>query len=421
MALLVALLFATPIVAQESAPIAYVIQPGDTLFSIARRYSVPVNDLATANSLLNPNLIYVGQTIQIPTASASSTPAAPAPAGTGLTYRIHVVQPGDNLFRIGLKYQVSVDAIMAANKLTNSALIFTGQELTIPIPTAANAPGAITNTIAQLPEPFVSFDIGPLPVAQGDIILVKVRTREAVTLQGSFLSWTIPFAQEGDTYYGVVGVSAHPTAGAQPGIYPLAVVATLANGGQVHVSARVQVIAGRFNSEFVDLKPEQQALLDPVKVQEEINKLNSVWSSFTPTRYWTGPFSLPIVNYVRISSPFGTRRSYNGGPFSSYHEGTDFSALSGTAVYAPANGVVVLAETLFVRGNAIVIDHGWGIYSGFYHLSAIEVTPGQQVKEGDQLGRVGTTGLSTGPHLHWDIRIRSLNVDPLQLTRQALP
>jgi len=381
-----------------------------------------VNELAQYNGLLNPNLIYVGQEIKIPAPELQTAAAvATTPVASTVSYRIHIVQAGENLFRLSLKYGVTVQSIAAANKLSNTALIFVGQELSIPVGSDARSSAPLTQPKVPLPDPFLSFDVGPLPVVQGGIVVVKVKTREPVALTGLFIDWLIPFTQEGDIYYGVVGVSASPTAGPQPGIYPLTVTATHADGAQVSVSASVQVASGRYNSEYIDLPPDRQALLDPVLIAAENEKLGAVWTIFNPTRYWNGPFSLPIENYTRISSPFGTRRSYNGGPFSSYHEGTDFSATSGTPVYAPADGVIVLAETLFVRGNAILIDHGWGVYTGLYHLSSIDVSVGQEVKQGDFIGRVGGTGLSTGPHLHWDLRIRSLNVDPLQLTRQALP
>jgi murein DD-endopeptidase MepM/ murein hydrolase activator NlpD len=408
-----------PAAAQGAAPIVYVVQAGDTLSGIARHFSVSVAELAQVNSLLNPDLIYVGQSIRLP---ASDRPAA-APAGTpepaSLAYRVHVVQPGENLFRIALQYQVSVGSIAAANNLGNTALIFVGQQLAIP-GSAASAP-PVSGPAAPLPDPFITFDVGPLPVSQGSVVIVKVRTREPVLLEGLFIDWAIPFAQEGDTYYGIVGVSANPVNGPQPGIYPLTVTATNAKGTQVNVTASVQVSAGRYNYETIILPPDRQALLDPVLVAAERAKLDAVWTHFSPLRHWSSAFSIPVKNYVKISSPFGTRRSYGGSVFSSYHEGTDFSASTGTPVYAPAGGVVVLAEPLVVRGNAIVIDHGWGVYTGLYHLSEIDVTVGQTVQQGDFVGRVGGTGLATGPHLHWDVRIRSLNVDPLQFTRQALP
>ncbi|HLF28981.1 MAG TPA: LysM peptidoglycan-binding domain-containing protein [Anaerolineae bacterium] len=408
--------------AQAATPTVYVVQPGDTLFSIARRFNISLSELAQFNGLLNPNLIYVGQTIKIPSSGQAASPSnTPTPAAPEANYRVHIVQPSENLFRISLRYGVSVQAIAAANHLGSTTLIFVGQQLSIPISGDATADAPIARSTVPLPEPFLTFDVGPLPVTQGDLVSVKIRTREPVTLRGLFIDWSIPFAKAGDTYYGLVGVSASPVDGPLPGLYPLNVTATDARGAQVTVSASVQVASGRYNSEYIDLPPDRQGLLDPELLAAERNKLNAVWTIFNPTRYWSGPFGLPIADYRKISSPFGTRRSYNGGPFSSYHEGTDFSAVGGTPVNAPANGVIVLAEPLTVRGNAILIDHGWGVYTGLYHLSSIDVVVGQEVKQGDFIGRVGGTGLSTGPHLHWDIRIRSLNVDPLQLTRQALP
>ena len=411
-----------PAAAQSNASTVYIVQPGDTLFSIARRFNVPVTELANVNRLINPNLIYVGQEIIIP---ASSQPGAPAnastPAASAVAYRVHVVQPGENVFRIALKHGVTVPSIAMANNLSNPALIFVGQQLSIPARAGEPSNAPVTPPQIPLPDPFLTLDIGPLPVTQGSIVVVKVRARQPVTLEGLFVDWHIPFAQEGDVYFGVVGVSASPVSGPPPGIYPLTVTATDANGAHATVAASVQITSGRYNSETVNLPPDRQALLDPNLIAAEREKLDAVWTIFNPARYWNGPFSLPVETYAKISSYFGTRRSYNGGPFSSYHEGTDFSAISGTPVYAPAGGVVALAESLIVRGNAIIIDHGWGVYTGLYHLSSIDVSVGQPVRQGDFIGRVGGSGLSTGPHLHWDVRLRSLNVDPMQLTRQALP
>jgi len=122
-----------------------------------------------------------------------------------------------------------------------------------------------------------------------------------------------------------------------------------------------------------------------------------------------------------VTSPFGERRSYNGGPVSSYHDGVDFGAPEGTPVYAPAAGIVVLAEPLTVRGYAVIIDHGLGIFTGYWHLSDILVEAGQQVKKGDLIAAVGNTGLSTGSHLHWELRVGGIAVDPLQWVEQEMP
>ncbi len=153
------------------------------------------------------------------------------------------------------------------------------------------------------------------------------------------------------------------------------------------------------------------AAIDQESIRQERERLFAIWAQNSPQPQWTTPFQLPISDYLEISSPFGARRSYNGGPYNSYHEGVDFSAYGGTAVFAPAAGRVVLAELLYVRGGAVIIDHGLGIYSGFYHMSEVLVAPGDVVQPGQVIGAVGTTGLSTGNHLHWDLLVNGVWVD----------
>ena len=122
-----------------------------------------------------------------------------------------------------------------------------------------------------------------------------------------------------------------------------------------------------------------------------------------------------------INSLFGTRRSYNDGALWGYHAGVDLCGGLGTPIYAAADGVVVLAENLEVRGGAVILDHGWGVYTGYWHLSAIEVQPGQQVQAGDEIGLAGSTGRSTGPHLHWELWVGGVPVNPLTWLQQAWP
>jgi len=139
-----------------------------------------------------------------------------------------------------------------------------------------------------------------------------------------------------------------------------------------------------------------------------------------PLPLWHGLFIYPAGDAV-ISSEFGTRRSYNGGPATSFHEGLDFDVDEGEPVMAAADGRVAMAEPLTVRGNAILIDHGLGVHTGYWHLSEVNVAVGQQVKAGEVIGKAGSSGLSTGPHLHWEIRIGQINVNPVQWTRQTFP
>ena len=153
------------------------------------------------------------------------------------------------------------------------------------------------------------------------------------------------------------------------------------------------------------------AQIDQQSIDDERARLFAIWEQNSDPAQWNAPFQLPINNYLEISSTFGARRSYNGGPYRTYHEGVDFSAYGGTPVLAPASGTVVIAERLFVRGNAVIIDHGLGIYTGFYHLSSLAVALGDVVQPGQMIGEVGTTGLSTGNHLHWDLLVDAVWVD----------
>jgi murein DD-endopeptidase MepM/ murein hydrolase activator NlpD len=199
----------------------------------------------------------------------------------------------------------------------------------------------------------------------------------------------------------------------------MTLTATDSGGRQTSMTTSVQVVAGKFWYETINVTEAQQALLAPDIVTAERDQLAGIYDAFTPQRYWNGLFALPTNG--KITSVFGSRRDYVGAEFNKYHEGVDFWGTSGTPVYAPADGVVVLAQPLKVRGNAVIIDHGWGVYSGLYHLSEIDVTVGQRVRQGQAVARIGSTGLSTGSHLHWDVRIRNMNVDPLQWTRRIFP
>jgi murein DD-endopeptidase MepM/ murein hydrolase activator NlpD len=165
----------------------------------------------------------------------------------------------------------------------------------------------------------------------------------------------------------------------------------------------------------------RQRLLDPSLSEAERKKVNAVFAGVTETRLWQGAFGYPLEGDLRTTAPFGQRRSYNGGPVASYHSGHDYGADTGTPVLAPMTGTVALAEPLQVRGKVVILDHGWGVFTGFWHLSQIDVEAGDLVRPGEVVGLVGDTGLSTGPHLHWEMRVLNVPVDPLQWTHQIFP
>jgi len=160
--------------------------------------------------------------------------------------------------------------------------------------------------------------------------------------------------------------------------------------------------------------------LDPALVREEAARVWDVTTQVTLPGLWQRPFALPLADQPVVTAPFGIRRSYGGGVPTSYHSGVDYGVGAGTPIYSPAPGRIVLAEPLAVRGSAVIVDHGRGVMSGFWHLSQIHVSLGAIVAPGEILGLVGNTGLSTGAHLHWEVRVNGIPVDPVQWTREHL-
>jgi murein DD-endopeptidase MepM/ murein hydrolase activator NlpD len=177
---------------------------------------------------------------------------------------------------------------------------------------------------------------------------------------------------------------------------------------------------GPYGTETIQIVEGREGLLSPDVIQAEAERMWALWSQVTLQPYWSGSFGYP-VNDVRITSAFGTRRSYNGGPANSFHAGSDFGGGIGAPIYAPAAGQVVLAESLAVRGNAVLIDHGLGLFSGYWHQSEIVAEAGQFVQPGDLIGYIGDTGLVTGPHLHWEMRLGGIAVEPLQWVVETFP
>jgi murein DD-endopeptidase MepM/ murein hydrolase activator NlpD len=179
-----------------------------------------------------------------------------------------------------------------------------------------------------------------------------------------------------------------------------------------------------FPSEVLTFDQDTAALLDPVLTGQEKDVLNNIFSKRTPEQYWQGAFRMPLDGAIRITSYFATRRCYQcaqGSTPTTYHGGMDMGTPEGSQVHAPADGVVVFSGKLIVRGNAVIIDHGMGVYSLFAHNSKLIATVGQKVKQGDVVSLSGNTGLSNGPHLHWELHVNGPPVEPREWVNRVLP
>ncbi len=387
----------------ETAP--YVVQAGDTLASIARQHYTTWQTLLQLNRLLTPNVIYAGQVIKTPSLrsieSATDDQVTSPFTSKGATY---MVRSDDTLLRIALRHAVPPWQLMTTNHLANPALIYAGQEIVIP-----------GKDGGSLPDPFNLIDVQPLPVTQGSVLVIAVHTTEAVTLTGNLLDQTIYFGEEDNVYYALAGIHVFTEAG----IHDLHLTAIDAQGQETSVSTGIVVEDGHFHYERIDVPANRSNLLAPEAIARDRARLDEVRYTFSPERHWSIPFHRPCIG--SISAYFGAHRSYNGGPYTSYHSGVDYRAPTGTPVHAAAGGVVILAEQLALWGKAVAIDHGWGVVTGYAHLSEIDVEVGQHVARGEIIAKVGNTGLSTGSHLHWETWVGGTSVNGLQWLENASP
>jgi len=402
------LLPARPSAAQDPtlAPTVYVVKRGDTLSSIAVQFNTTVAAIATANQIGDPSLIVVGQRLVIPGITASPTPA-PTGTLTGGT-RVHTVRSGEILPSLAFRYGTTVWALQKANDLGRLGVVVPGQRLLIPPPIVA---GPATPRFPQIVT-------SPAPVVQGRTVVVYVRGDRPLALDGTVMDRQLHFVTDRDQAWALAGVDAM----AQPGTYTLVLEATeVSTGDSLTMQQTLTVTAGSFGTYNVAVPASRQALLDPQLEEAEREKVERVFGQVTAERKWRGLFGQPLQDKPVTSAAFGQRRSYAGRPVTSYHTGLDYSAAAGAPVLATAAGTVVLAEPLQVRGKAVILDHGLGVFTGFWHLSVIEVSVGQVVGPGEVIGRVGNTGLSTGAHLHWEMRVQGVPVNPLQWTWRAFP
>ncbi len=165
---------------------------------------------------------------------------------------------------------------------------------------------------------------------------------------------------------------------------------------------------GRLN--FI-LRPKKVEMLMPDTIRADWKKIEDEVIKENPEKYYRGRFVKPI--YGRVSMIFGINEFINGEE-SGKHRGLDFAAVAGTPIMASNSGIVRLAERLPAHGNAVVIDHGQGIFTYYAHMSKILATVGEKVKKGQVIGLVGMTGVATGPHLHFSMSLHNLRVDPMQ-------
>lgn len=261
-----------------------------------------------------------------------------------------------------------------------------------------------------VPEPEPEFFTGEDALRQGEVFVVRLtnvpkgETPAASTELG--MSVFMP-AGEGEWLAAIPVGNTRP-----PGVYTVSVATS-----SVKWEAKVTVKAFAFDTQNLIIDTSDPVISEansPAAYAQYREKIPPLYETFDNEMHWGGVFAMPASG--RISTQFGSIR-YTNSNWSSprHHWGVDIAADRGTPVNAPNGGRVVFAEYLLNTGNTAVIEHGGGLKSYYYHMDALHVRPGDMVKKGDRIGDVGSTGYSTGPHLHFETRIGNQAINPLML------
>lgn len=192
-------------------------------------------------------------------------------------------------------------------------------------------------------------------------------------------------------------------------------VAERADGS--YLERDLEVARGEWRIEHIDASPTAGVPSAEFLARRpaELERIAAARAAAVSSDGWRQTFIWPAKG--RVSGLFGSQRIYRGTP-GSYHGGVDIVAPRGTPFYAPADGVVVLAAQapFTLEGYLLIVDHGMGLNSAFLHCSSLSVKEGDVVRQGQELGKIGSTGRATGSHLHWGMKWRDARLDPMALT-----
>ena len=377
----------------EAVATVYTVGGGDTLEQIAVVFNTTATAVLQSNRMINPaQEPAAGQTVTVVSRTGSALPQA-------ITGTPHVVALGETVTTIAAQYNISPTALAAANNLPYPAYLLTGQRLRIPSEASYQ----------YLSGEWQQVVIRPFPIIPGNTVSIYVENLLEGRPSGTFGDQSLQFFPQEDGFAALVGIDAF----AEPGLFTLRLAGS---GSQPWRPFRqqVQVNPGDYTLQQIPVDD------DPDLRQQEDERLAPIYLTNTETRQWEGLFTSPVTTTV-ITARYGDSRSYNGGPVYVYHSGVDFAGTIGTPILAPAKGTVVFNELLGLRGNTVILDHGQGVLSAYFHLSETFVAVGDQVVAGQAIAAGGSTGLSTGPHLHWDLRIHGVPVNGLQWLETPFP
>jgi hypothetical protein len=296
---------------------------------------------------------------------------------------------------------------------------------------------ALSPTIAQeppdTPETVLTVTPGPRPVPtvsitegsatlellfenipQGQVGVAHITGAGIAGARARFLNRLVDFFPvDGDGFYGLLTVGMEQN----PRTYDLDVFVWYEDTTRTTLHAQVAVPVGDFIRQTVTIAPDKAFLIDPELERAELARLESLDGIVTTERLWDA-FQLPLPS--TLTSPFGAFRTFNQ-TMQTRHTGWDMRSTLGMPVMASAAGTVAYAGWMEIRGNYVMIDHGYGVYSGYAHFSQVHVTRGQTVAAGQILGTTGNTGRTSGPHFHWEMAVNGEWVDAVRFLQMWLP
>ncbi len=283
----------------------------------------------------------------------------------------------------------------------------------------------VSLTEGPLPSPTV---IAPAEVAPGEILRVVVSGRPAAV--------RVEVLRENARIARADRIDVRMTGATELGVFLLGIESTAEAGehrlrgvgqdGAVIFERDVRILEHDFRAEEIHLNPALTSLRrepDPRRTEESRILTELVFSRDPDALYHSGRLAWPMPPDTRQTSLFGDRRYFiysDGERARTVHFGLDLAAPTGTEVTSSGRGVVRMARDRILTGKSVVIEHLPGVYSMYYHLHELHVSEGELVEEGDLIGAVGATGLATGAHLHWEVRVGGVAVSPVSLTRRPL-
>lgn len=374
--------------AHTQASETYVVKEGDTLEDIATKFDLKIEEIFALNNIKNEKAFSVGRTFNLSLNNLVMIEDA-------LVNPLPLVQDSKPSEESSHEQNTDIvlkdfSAILASLKTQNTSEHYTGESWP-----------------AEYPWPLKTINFSTNEVKPGESFSISIELQEAATLQAHFVGQQFPFLKETDlTHTTFMAIPLSENAG----LYPLDLEIQLADDTVQNLILPIVISKKSFETESASTKSINTL---PINLQTQHSEANTIFDScteFEAERRWDSLFAKPIARDVTLD--FAIRTIYEGSSAETIHTGLDFVANKGAKVFASANGIVRLAQDFDVRGKTIVLDHGLGVCTIYNYLDGITVEEGQEVSKGDPIGTLGSSGLVKLVHLHWEIRVMGIAVDP---------